>query len=291
MFRRRLEGCKERIMVQVDVFWSFALGAGFAASAAPQLRKEGRPFESPFFVRALLYLSILFVPSGAVLLWGFPEWETMQVGSYRTIPAWLVGLFNMTNITQGILGFWVAYRLIRAGRTYGAWLMAVLGYFCMFFILVHGWDGTGYQRFFYCCKGWGAETCTSWSSGAPSVLRWVASPVAVTLIGMGGVMLPLLFYWMSGWVKQGYEVGDVDGIRVQAISRGQIARNIVRLVFLHSVSLAIAASFLVRFLGWIGGVPVFAGLAYLVFLRRGGLTERLVEKIAGESRSRVPDRG
>jgi len=275
-------------MVQVDVFWSFALGAGFAASAAPQLRKEDRPFETPFFVRTLLYLSILFVPSGAVLLWGFPEWETMQVGSYRTIPAWLVGLFNMTNITQGILGFWAAYRLIRAGRTYSAWLIAVIGYFCMFFILVHGWDGTGYQRFFYCCKGWGAETCTSWSSGDFSVLRWLGSPVAIALAGMGVVMLPLLFSWMSGWVKQGYELGDVNGTCLLAASRGEIARNIVRLVFLHSVSLAVAASLLVRFLGWMGGVPVFAGLAYLVFFRRGGLTERLVGKISGEPLGRVP---
>ncbi len=266
-------------MVQVDVFWSFALGAGFAASAAPQLRKEEKPFESPYFVKTLLYLSILFVPSGATLLWGFPEWETMQAGSYQTIPAWLVALFNMTNITQGILGFWISYRLIRAGKTYAAWLMLVLGYFCMFFILVHGWDGTGYQRFFYCCMGWGADTCTPWGPGEYSVLRWLVSPVAVTLYAMGVVMLPLLFFWMSDWTKKGYELGDVDGTRALATTRGQIARSILRLVFLQCVGMAIAASMLVRFLGWVPGFLVFAALAYLVFLRPGGLTGRLVEGI------------
>ena len=88
----------------------------------------------------------------------------------------------MTNVTQGILGYWLAYRLIKAGNTLGAWLLCGLGYFCMFFILVHGWDGTGYQRFFYTCTNWGSlGQCVLWEPGQKHVLRWAVGPVALTL--------------------------------------------------------------------------------------------------------------
>ena len=46
------------------------------------------------------------------------------------------------------MGYWVTAELIRAGRRYAAFLQVGLGYFEMLFILVHGWDGRGYQRFF-----------------------------------------------------------------------------------------------------------------------------------------------
>jgi len=269
-------------MVQVDVFWSFALGAGFAASAARQLKQEDKPFESKYFVKALLYLSLFFVPSGATLLWGFPEWETMQAGTYQTIPAWLVMLFSLTNVTQGILGYWLAYRLIRARNTYGAFLLVVIGYFCMFFILVHGWDGTGYQRFFYTCTWYGSDQCTLWTKGAMDVRRWAVGPVALTLYAMGVVMLPLLFYWMSDWTKAGYDLGEVDMERAKRTTRVKLVLAICRLIFIQVLGAAIAASFLVRYLGWVIGLVVFALAAYLLMVRKGGLTYREVAGITLE---------
>ena len=108
-------------MVQVDVVWSYAFGATLAASAARQLKSEKDPFNNKIFTYVLLFLSILFAPSGIYLLWQFPHWETMQVAStYSDLPAWLVCLFAITNITQGILGYYVTYRLIRKGKLYGA---------------------------------------------------------------------------------------------------------------------------------------------------------------------------
>lgn len=275
-------------MVQVDVFWSFGLGAGFAAAAARQLKKEEKPWENIYFVKNLLYLSIFFVPSGATLLWGFPEWETMQVGTYKTIPAWLVMLFTMTNVTQGILGFWLAYRLIRAGNSYGAWLLCGLGYFCMFFILVHGWDGMGYQRFFYTCTWYGSDECTLWSAGNYAALKWAVGPVALTLYAMGVVMLPLLFYWMSDWTKRGYELGGVDSARALETSRWDITSAILRLVFVHILGSVIVASLLIRLVtwitgsvaaGWILGLAGFAVAAYFVMVRKGGLSHREVNRI------------
>src|SRR5687768_2053800 len=71
-------------MVQVDIFWSYALGAGFAIANAHQLEQERKAGRSAFDLRSfrdtILFLSCIFVPSGAYLVWAFPSWETMHVG-------------------------------------------------------------------------------------------------------------------------------------------------------------------------------------------------------------------
>ncbi|UCD84184.1 MAG: hypothetical protein JSU92_13025 [Deltaproteobacteria bacterium] len=265
-------------MVQVDIFWSFAIGAGFAASAAKQLEKEEKPFESKAFIKNLLWLSIFFVPSGATLLWGFPAWETMQVGTYENIPAWLVALFCGTNITQGILGFWVTYRLIRARKIYAANLMWMLGYFCMFFILVHGWDGTGYQRFLYSAKDWSGNY-VPWTPGSYSI-RWVYSPVAVTLYVMGVIMMPFLFRWMFALMKEDYELIRAEEPEVESPIR--LRPNIGLLVFGYTLGPVIVASLLIHWLGWIFGSGIFVVIAYFALIRRGGLVHAEISKFAPE---------
>src|SRR3954469_17508410 len=128
-------------MVQVDVFWAYGWGASLAAAAGPPLVKRERPLESRYFVATLLFLALVWAPTGLLLLLRHPSWETMQVAdSFADLPPWLVLAFGITNITQGILGFWVASRLLAAGRTYAAHLNWLMGYFGMFFILLYGWD-------------------------------------------------------------------------------------------------------------------------------------------------------
>jgi hypothetical protein len=74
-------------MVQVDIVWSYAFGATFAASSARQLAQEEKPFANKTYSFVLHFLSILFAPSGLYLLWQFPQWETMQVArSFSDIP-------------------------------------------------------------------------------------------------------------------------------------------------------------------------------------------------------------
>jgi len=268
-------------MVQVDVFWSFGIGAGFAAAASAHIGEKDDPFEGKHFVKTLIYLSCFFVPSGAILLWGFPEWETMQVGTYQTIPAWLVGVFTLTNVTQGILGYWLAWKFIRRGNPRVAWMLCGLGYFLMFFILVHGWDGTGYQRFFYSCSWWGSSECVPWTEGSYSVLRWtLSSPVAWTLYAMGAVMIPVMLYWMSDWVIKGYEKGE--GALAGRTGHMAVVKVLLRLVFVHILGAAIVASLLVLWLGWWLGVPLFCALAYLLMLRPGGITDKEIRKIIRE---------
>src|SRR5215212_10227092 len=101
-------------MVQVDVFWSYAIGAGFAVAATRQIARSAatsrstpdrwQRLNSPYWVATVLYCALLFAPSGVYLLWAFPDWETMQVAhNHTSLPAWLVTIFAITNVTQGML--------------------------------------------------------------------------------------------------------------------------------------------------------------------------------------------
>jgi len=188
-------------MVQVDVFWSYALGASFASAASRQLKNEDNPFQNDYFTYTILYLSCIFAPSGIYLLWQFPHWETMQVAScHGDLPAWLVTVFSITNITQGILGFWVSYQFIKSGRYYLAHLQWFLGYFCMFFVLVHGWDGLGWQRFLYDPTVLNNQL---WEPGKHMGLTFLWSNVAFTLYGMGVFVIPFMIIPMSKWIIEG----------------------------------------------------------------------------------------
>ena len=273
-------------MVQVDIFWTYALGASFAASAGRQLKESKQqgvsPFDTPYFTRTLLFLSVLFVPSGVCLLWAFPGWETMFAGD-RNLPAWLVTLFCVTNMTQGILGYWVAARLAEKDRLYWAHLQWIFGYLIMFFILVHGWDGTGYKRFFY------AGNIEDWRAGVYYPLwAFAYSKVALTLYAFGILLLPILFSWMSRWIRVGYELGDVDPGKAQENDPRRVIRIILKLVFVFSLGSAILASILIHLLGWLLGLAIFAVVFYVGGIRRGVLIYKQIhiltlEKDTGES--------
>lgn len=273
-------------MVQVDVFWTYALGASFAAAAGRQLKEiaenGGSPFQSRYFVRTLLFLSILFVPSGVCLLWAFPGWETMFAGD-RNLPAWLVTLFCATNITQGILGFWVAYKLIERDRLYWAYLQAVFGYLAMFFILVHGWDGTGWRRFLY------SGTIEQWRAGVHVPLYAFAySKVAGTLYLFGLLMFPVMFYLLCSWIIQGRRLLGWGYDHAGEDSVATLVRLLARTLFLYPLAGAILASILVRLLGWMWGTAAFIAAFYAAGARTGGLIHKSVSRITLEHRDASP---
>jgi hypothetical protein len=276
-------------MVEVDVFWAYGIGAGFAAAATHQiaLGKDRltpatgwqRYVSSPYVTVAVLYCALMFAPSGAYLLWAFPDWETMQVAhSHASLPAWLVTLFAFTNVSQGILGYWVTAKLIRSGRRYAAFLQVALGYFGMFFILVHGWDGRGYQRFFSANR---AEF-ESWPSNptfgdaASRAGHWLTSPVALTLAGMSVIVIALLWI-MSAWLKEGYRLARLDN----TVGAGMIVASILGLVFVGSLGSAIVASILIHLLGWWIGIPLAAALVWLAVVRaRTGVAYLCFERLS-----------
>ena len=123
-------------MVQVDVVWSYAFGASFAAVAAHQLKKAEHPFTTKYFIFTLLFLSLLFVPSGVYLLWEHTQLETMQVATSKDdLPSWLVTVFVFTNVTQGILGYWISYMLAKKNKLYYSHLNWIIAWIIFWFIL------------------------------------------------------------------------------------------------------------------------------------------------------------
>jgi len=262
-------------MVQVDIVWSYAFGATFAACAGRQLAKQSRPFENKWFVFTLLFLSILFAPSGIYLLWEHTQWETMQVArTMSDIPGWLVVLFAVTNITQGILGFWISWKLVRKGNHYGAHVNWMAAWIIFWFILVCGWDCTGYQRFLYDMSVHGGQL---WEPGRHMGLRFFyASRVWWTLVIMAIFFAPMLIYGYINFIREGAKTDETISaemtpgpIRILIFSFG--AQWVVCL------GLAIAAALIVMgFAGLTGsllagyciGLPVFWLAAYFLLFRR-----------------------
>jgi hypothetical protein len=271
-------------MVQVDVFWSYGIGASMALAAGRQLRARrelaraephgtadrlsgdpadrASPWRNPFFLGAVLFAALLFAPSGAYLLWEFPDWETMHAAD-RDVASWLVALFAVTNVTQAMLGFWVVERLIARGRAYAAYLQVVAAYLAMFFVLVHGWDGEGYRRFFSPDRADYLAWSGDWT-------RWLTSDVALTLLAMGAVLIPVLLGTIARWTVAGYPLAPPEAVRPGAVA--VIAIHLTT-VFGAALGIAVAVSLLVHALG-VTGAAAATALAALALVP-GGPVHRL----------------
>jgi hypothetical protein len=234
-------------------------------------------FNNKFFLKNLLFLSLLFVPSGAVLLWSNPSWETMQVGKYETIPQWLVGIFSTTNVTQGLLGFFLTYKALMKGKYYQASMHTVLAYLGFFFILANGWDNKGYQRFFSKNR----ESFDDW--GWKNVVPWAFSDVSMILLTYGAAFLPLMYYWIIDWFLKGEdeEKGREERElldRVPEVLQKLVDVNLA--IFGGTLGGAVAATVLVRRFGWGPGMAIWAALVGLN-LSKFGVGPWLCKRIMG----------
>lgn len=248
--------------------------------------KYSGAFNNEYFLKNLLFLSLLFVPSGSVLLWSNPNWETMQVGSYETIPQWLVGVFTTTNVTQGILGFLVTYNLLMKGKYYQAAMQTVLSYLGFFFILANGWDNKGYQRFF--SRNREAFEDWKWSN----IFGWAVSDVAAILLVYGAAFLPLMYYWITKWLLEGEALqkgmeGEVDIFE----NLPETAKKFIEInvgIFGGTLLPAVMATFLVHHLGWSKGLALTAGITGLL-ISKWGLANVALKRIMGiESLEDIP---
>ncbi|MFH1149537.1 MAG: hypothetical protein V1748_03590 [Actinomycetota bacterium] len=294
-------------MVEVDVFWSYGLGASFALAAFRQIRRieaekedvqelklnrrqlrdigrlvkeieKGDPaFTNQYFLKTLLFLSLLFVPSGSNLLWSNPNWETMQVGSYETIPGWLVSGFTITNVTQGILGYWVTRNLLLKGEYYKAAQQTIYAYLGFWFILVNGWDKTGYKRFFSRNR----EAFDSWHW--TNVFGWLTSDVVRILLAYGLFFIPLMLHWMTAWLKEGYEADPEAGWpadeQEQMMEFLKLNGYLLFTVLGWTLGSAVLAHLLIRWFGWTIGGALASAIVYLGGLSKWGLAPRLLKKI------------
>ncbi len=170
-------------MIQVDFFWAYAFGATFAFAACRQIKEETcKWYESKYFTWTVFYLAIFFAPSGVWLLKNHTSWETMQLfNTYQDVPTIWVLIFTVTNVLDGIIAYYVCYKFIKKRNYYYAGLQVILGYFIMFFILAHGWDGWGFDRFFY---DRAMNSDIAWTAGSGNAITWLTSSVAITLYVM-----------------------------------------------------------------------------------------------------------
>jgi hypothetical protein len=263
-------------MVQVDVVWAYAFSSGFAACAARQLEKEEKPFNNKWYTFNLLFLSLLFAPSGIYLLWQFVQWETMQVATtFTDLPAWLVCGFAITNITQGILGYWVSYKFIKKKNYYAAHANWMWSWILFWFILVCGWDCTGYQRFLYDAS---VHNGVLWETGKLMGISFFwKSNVWWTLVAMGVCFTPMLTYGCINFIRKGAKMDPT-------LSADQVPSPLKILIFSFGaqwvvcLGLAIVAALIVMglrnftgsiLLGYLIGIPLFIVLAQLLLFRRG----------------------
>jgi hypothetical protein len=142
----------------------------------------------------------------------------MQVAAdFVSMSEWIVLAFGVTNITQGILGFWVGIKLMEKGKYLAANYNWMVGYLGLFFILVYGWDGLGYDRFFYDrdmfagSPAWipGAGAGTDLVGFFNGVVNFLNSGVFITLMIDALYLLPAFAILGFLWLKEGYEQKNI----------------------------------------------------------------------------------
>ena len=258
-------------MVQVDIFWAYAFGAGFALAAAHQLTREHRQattwWQSRHFVVTLVFLALLFAPSGIYLLSAFPSWETMHVArTFEDLPAWLVTLFAITNVTQGILGYWVTRWCIVRRHTTAAVAQVALSYFGFFFVLVNGWDATGYRRLLSVEH----DDVASWSWSRFG--DWLTSPVALTLLGMALPILPNALGLLVYRRGEGHREAGCEPRFGPARGRGALLAVPVVLIFGFGFGLAVLSHLAIVTVGPVLGLAATAAVWAFCLSRRGPLS-------------------
>lgn len=273
-------------MIEVDFFWAYGIGATFAFAAARQIHKEEcKWYESKYFTFTVFYLACFFAPSGIYLLWNHVSWETMQVwNAHSDIPALLVVIFAVTNVTDGILAYYICHKCIKKGNYLGAGMQVLIGYFIMFFILSHGWDGTGFSRFFYDRDMYPGSP--AWEVGSGDALVFLTSSVGITLYTMGVLILPPMFYFFYKWLSEG--IREDESILDEKIpSFAKTSVLMLASVFVVALGFAVVAKFVCDFftlitggpqiingypfsiLGMAIGLPVLLIPSYFFVMRRG----------------------
>jgi hypothetical protein len=199
----------------------------------------------------------------------------MQVAkTMKDIPAWLVTLFAVTNVTQGILGYWITVKLLKKKNYYGAHANWMWSWILFWFILVCGWDCTGYQRFLYDMSMFNGEL---WSPGKHMGVGFLLSNVWLTLVIMAVFFGPMLIHGFIKFTR--------DGAKMDPSIKPNEVPNAITILAVYfgaqwvvCLGLAIVAALMVMglrnvtgstLLGYLVGVPLFIILAQLLLFRRG----------------------
>lgn len=185
-------------MLQPDLFFAYGLAGGLAVAGRKKLTEAPSPFLTKYFLGLCLWLSVFYVPQVLYLVWRFPGWESMFVAkSLSDYPPWFMSVYSVATIIMGALGFYITWLFLRKGRLGMARAQAALGIGAAVFMILVGWDGTGWKRLFY--TGTGAE----WAAGvAYPPLDWFKSPIVLTLLWLETiVMVPYAALFMRAGLE------------------------------------------------------------------------------------------
>ncbi len=184
-------------MLQPDLFLSYGLSSALTLAAGKKLleREEG-PWKNKYFIITILWLAILFVPQVLYLLWKFPAWESMfVVKELSDIPGWFVVLYSIVVIICGALGFHITYIFLKKQNVIGAFAQVVWSGALGLFIIIFGWDGTGYKRLLY------SGTGTDWANGVTyPIADFLNGPVFATLLWLEAIVLIPYACLMIKWI-------------------------------------------------------------------------------------------
>ncbi|MBT2504868.1 hypothetical protein J7I98_02945 [Streptomyces sp. ISL-98] len=262
------------IQIQAALFWAYAIGATFALSAGRQLQWWERSVQGegvrtrsraadPYLALTLLFAAVLMVPSGLFLLWQNPSWATMHVAhGHDGLWAGFVLFYAGGIVVATLLGFLVARVFVLVGAGYWAYLQAVGGYFLLFGTLIHGWDGNGYRRLLTTS----ASAYADWprESVVNNVLDFLTSGTFLALLVLGAAVIGTMLLTEIGWLVEGWRLPGADEDRKvpRVVAVAVAAAGVYGLPFAG----ALAASLLVRVMGWTVGLGLFAVLAGVVLL-------------------------
>lgn len=262
------------IPVQAAPLWAYGIGATFAVAAGRQLqwwersvRGEGVRTRSraanPYLALTLLHAALLLAPTGVYVLWQNPAWSTMHVARGHD-GVWAgFALFQVASVVVGaLLGFLAARLFVLVGDGYWGYLQAVAGYFLLFFTLIHGWDGTGYERLLSADPAAFAD----WSAKGVvnGALAFATSGTFLAVLIFGTAVIGTMLLAEIGWLVEGWRLpGAAADLKVPRVIAVAIAgAGVYGLPFAG----AVGASVLVRLLGWWAGLGVFALVAGVVLL-------------------------
>jgi len=249
-------------MVQVDVSWAFGVGASFALVAKTHLverdRLAGGRYSDGFlswpYLQALAFAAFIIGPFTGQLLTAYPEWQLMYVIDGRPDP-WLVAGILALMPAAVTIGFALGWAAVRAGAAYVCYLLFLAGYFGLFFGMMYGWDGTGYQRLFSTSRE--AFEAWSWDNAA----AWNASDIAATFNLHMAVIVPYLLFFASFWIRRA-----APTLTPQIFIIGKL----VVLVFVGIPLSALAATLLVESFGPKTGGGAAGALMLVLVLPRVG---------------------
>lgn len=236
-------------MIQADVVICYGLGSVFALSHArhvPRLSVGAR--HDPRVAGVVLCTSFVVTPVVLLMMWLHLGWETMWVVS--TPPVWLFVAVVLGLNLFATAGYLTTRALLRQGR-YGAacaqWHASVFG---TVFVLVHGWDGTGYQRFLSPTS----QDFARWGEGPvpERVLVWLLSPIPWLMAALTALTVAGCFLIVCRCTE--------SGMRCAAREHGWLAvRPVVSVAFAGCVLAAVGFSGMVRWIGWPGALLVLVG--------------------------------